>query len=31
MMEKRQKDKNGDNETRTMEDVETKTQFVKSL
>jgi hypothetical protein len=31
MMEKRQKDKNQDNVIKTMEDIETKTQFVKSL
>jgi hypothetical protein len=30
-MEKRQKDKNEDNVIKTMEDIETKTPFVKSL
>jgi len=30
-MERRQKDKNEDNVIRTMEDIETKTQFVKSF
>jgi hypothetical protein len=31
MMEKRQNDKNEDNVIRTMEDIATKTQFMKSL
>jgi hypothetical protein len=31
MMEKREKDKNEDNVIKTMVDIETKTQFVKSL
>jgi len=31
MMEKRQNDKNEHNVMRTMEDIETKTYFVKSL